>query len=252
MATRNMEVVETSHQRFENLYIKQLLRMSTDDCNLADDSPFDYLLPCMRLLLDNIAGRCASIDRIPSLMPADPKCLAIESDMLTVMNLHVEDCQKHIKDFHKRKALLPSQQVNELLRDVDNFLYHIRRAQEHLQGCLNRRVSLLALEESQKSIQQVESGKRLSQLAYIYLPLAFSSSLFGMNIPAFQNGTITSFIITTVVLLICSLLFWLLFLPLQKAYRQLDENKAIVWTRCKRCVLWKTRHMRERWNSRNT
>ena len=239
MATRNMKVVQTPRSWLRTLYIQQLLQMSTDDCRLANDSPFEYLLPCMRLLLDNIAGKCANttqaIDRISSVKPADPKSLEIKSDMLAKIILHVEDCQKQIQIFHKRRVLLPSQQVSELLSDLDDFLYDIRRTQKALQDSLNRQVSLLALKESKKSIQQVESGKRLSQLAYIYLPLAFSSSLFGMNIAALQNSTMASFIITTVVLLSCSLLFWLLFLPLQQVYRWL-----VIY--CRRIIIYTKYH----------
>lgn len=53
----------------------------------------------------------------------------------------------------------------------------------------NRRIRLAALEESAKSIELAGSVKTLSQLAFVFLPLTFSATLFGMNLREFGQGT---------------------------------------------------------------
>jgi Mg2+ and Co2+ transporter CorA len=49
-----------------------------------------------------------------------------------------------------------------------------RRIQQHL--------TELSIEESQRSIREAASVKRLTQLAFVFIPLTFATSIFGMNL----------------------------------------------------------------------
>ena len=74
---------------------------------------------------------------------------------------------------------------------------------------MNRIVDTLALKESRKSIQQSTSTKRLSELAYVFLPLILSTSIFGMNVIEVQNIQLRVFYGTAGIALAMSLFLWL-------------------------------------------
>ena len=62
------------------------------------------------------------------------------------------------------------------LNDLESLPTETEALQRRGQSPINRFVGTLALEEPRKSIQQSTSTKRLSQLAYIFLPLSLSTS----------------------------------------------------------------------------
>lgn len=71
---------------------------------------------------------------------------------------------------------------------VDDYTALSREANEtksHIRDLTNRHVSFWALRGSKRSIEEAASVKRLSQPAYIFLPLTFTSSLFSINIHEF-------------------------------------------------------------------
>ena len=49
-------------------------------------------------------------------------------------------------------------------------------------------VAALSLEESRKGIQQASSVARLTQLAFIFIPLTFTTGVSGMNVESLKNG----------------------------------------------------------------
>jgi Mg2+ and Co2+ transporter CorA len=55
-------------------------------------------------------------------------------------------------------------------------------------GVLNHTVGLLALKESKESIRQTQIVSRLSQLAFVFIPLTFVTSCFGMNLTVLGSG----------------------------------------------------------------
>ena len=74
---------------------------------------------------------------------------------------------------------------------------------------MNRLIGTFALKESRRSIEQSTSTKRLSQLAYIFLPLSLSTSIFGMNVIELQNTPLRVFFRTAGITVAMSLILWL-------------------------------------------
>ena len=69
-----------------------------------------------------------------------------------------------------------------------------------------RQLAETQLEESRKAIQQADTIKRLTVLAFIYIPIQTASSIFGMNLKELQpNPSIWVYIITCVIMLIVTL-----------------------------------------------
>jgi hypothetical protein len=86
-----------------------------------------------------------------------------------------------------------------------------RRMQKHL--------TELSIEESRRSVQEAISVKRLTQLAFIFIPLNFASSVFGMNLNELTGvGPHIWVFVTTSICLVAAVL---LFVPMMKS---LGEN----------------------------
>jgi Mg2+ and Co2+ transporter CorA len=60
-------------------------------------------------------------------------------------------------------------------------------------------LSTMSILESQKSIEQSEQVNKLTRLAFVYIPLSFISSVFGMNVKEIQaNPSIWVFFATAI------------------------------------------------------
>ena len=92
-------------------------------------------------------------------------------------------------------------------------------------------VAILSLEESHKSIQQAQSTKRLTQLAYVFLPLSLSASIFGMNVTELQSVSIAAPIATASIILALSLVFWFLLSQMTRE-EVVDIGRTVV-------ILWR-------------
>jgi len=56
-----------------------------------------------------------------------------------------------------------------------------------------------SLEESRRAIEQAEKVKRLTLLAFFFVPLSFTASIFGMNFKEFGQGHLSIYIFGIVV-----------------------------------------------------
>ena len=95
------------------------------------------------------------------------------------------------------------------LKDLETLQNKIEALQGRSRVLMNRLVSTLALKESQRSIEQSTSTKRLAQLAYIFLPLSLSTSVFGVNVIELQNTQLRVFFSTAGNTLAMSPILWL-------------------------------------------
>jgi hypothetical protein len=85
----------------------------------------------------------------------------------------------------------------------------------------------MAIQESRRSIKEAVSVKRLTQLAFVFIPLSYASSLFGMNINEMTgNGSsLWIFVVTSLALLISAMCFWGLSSTIQRRWaRHMEER----------------------------
>ncbi|KAI1619337.1 hypothetical protein EDD37DRAFT_214927 [Exophiala viscosa] len=75
--------------------------------------------------------------------------------------------------------------------------------------------ALLSLEESKKSIKEAESVGRLTQLAFVFVPLTFTTGVFGMNIVPFGGHAPIKFWITATLLSVGAMVLWSMFKRLE-------------------------------------
>ena len=92
------------------------------------------------------------------------------------------------------------------LKDLQNLGSRVKALPKQAQAVLDWLVSNLSLEDSGRSLEQSITTKRLTQLAYVFLPLSFSTSVFGMNISELQHTPMRTFVVTTILLLFAGLL----------------------------------------------
>jgi Mg2+ and Co2+ transporter CorA len=77
----------------------------------------------------------------------------------------------------KDKMLSPSMvpEFENLAQDVEEFK---KRAESTFQALM----STMAIVESQKAISQAEAISKLTNLAFVFVPLSLTASIFGMNV----------------------------------------------------------------------
>lgn len=68
------------------------------------------------------------------------------------------------------------------------------------------------LKEARKSVDQAETVTKLTYLAFFFLPLSFTASLFGMNFKQFGTGSLNIWVMFVVLVPImgvsCIICFW--------------------------------------------
>jgi hypothetical protein len=92
---------------------------------------------------------------------------------------------------------------------VTDFEYLLKRSKTLAKRCVDGIEAIgsnAQLEEARKAIQEAEQTRRLTLLAFFYLPLTFTTSIFGMNIKELGQGDKSIWIafVTGLVVLILS------------------------------------------------
>jgi hypothetical protein len=68
-----------------------------------------------------------------------------------------------------------------IIGDIKFLRQRYEIVDQYWRSQLNYKASIASLKESRLGIQQNQSVKRLTQLAFIFIPLSFITSVFGMN-----------------------------------------------------------------------
>ena len=110
-----------------------------------------------------------------------------------------------------------STQHEELLKYIKEVLDDGSRVVRLIREQMQAEISLWSIEESRRSIEEAISVKRLTQLAFVFIPLSFVTSVFGMNVQEI-SGTgvkIWIFVVTAFIVGGSSIVFWRLIKPVQ-------------------------------------
>ncbi|KAF3905303.1 hypothetical protein ABW21_db0209500 [Orbilia brochopaga] len=114
-------------------------------------------------------------------------------------------------------------QYEELRRDKEYFIQVqdvIKGWEVDLRGQMQLIFNLISIDEAYRSREQNTSLKRLSWITFIFLPMLFMSSLFGMNIDLLANNPAWWwYLVWTAPALTLVLLFWLV-------YRVWDQRRV--------------------------
>ncbi|KAL0937477.1 uncharacterized protein CTRU02_207208 [Colletotrichum truncatum] len=105
---------------------------------------------------------------------------------------------KSAEDFARDNGTADSSETTAVLAELRRLETSINGLSERVVNHTNALAVTASLDESRKAIQMTDSVKLLTQLAFIFIPLTFSASIFGMNFEELGSGTlhITSFVST--------------------------------------------------------
>jgi hypothetical protein len=76
----------------------------------------------------------------------------------------------------------------DLKKDLDYLLARIEILSNRCNRITDTLLSTMSILESQKSIEQSQQVNKLTRLAFVYIPLSFISSVFGMNVKEIQTN----------------------------------------------------------------
>lgn len=91
---------------------------------------------------------------------------------------------------------------------VQKAVTEARETDEFLRSLMQTEVGLMSIQDSQRSIEEAIAVRNLTKLAFIFIPLTFATSVFGMNVNEI-NDTGPSFWIFVVTALAVAVLTWL-------------------------------------------
>ncbi|KAF3903251.1 hypothetical protein ABW20_dc0106039 [Dactylellina cionopaga] len=106
-------------------------------------------------------------------------------------------------------------QYAELVRDKEYFVQVqdvLKGWEVDLRGQMQLIFNLISIDEAYRSREQNTSLKRLSWITFIFLPMLFMSSIFGMNIDLLLNNPAWWwYLVWTAPMLVIVLLFWFVY-----------------------------------------
>ena len=182
LAERGIYGLDQRVQIFE-----EMLQLSDSNfLESANDEPLEYLCPLIRLAIEGVSTTVSDLRLLFRHWPLNTNetiTVVAESHAQTIR--HVESLRHLTQTLATHCSLVASRHSGVLL-DVQKYSDCVSDDAQGLcelvQGRIQIQTGLASIRESQRSIEEALSVKRLTQLAFIFIPLTYSTSLFGMNI----------------------------------------------------------------------
>lgn len=133
--------------------------------------------------------------------------LALLDRLRTYVNDNLMICRAHFNTrLHRPKHTGAGSDVfDELKTDLEYMLARIESLRARCDTTTTTLLSTMSILESQKSIEQSRQVNKLTKLAFVYVPLSFVSSVFGMNVKEIQtNPPMWMFVVTAVAFILLS------------------------------------------------
>ena len=237
------------------IFQTRLRTWSTELVQLADDNPYVYLLPLVELKAE------VSLEQIRLLsygawvrqpFPASDPCWIIEQgpDRMKEILSAITTASDTIINFERfYESLLERIDIDKTALFAHfpgpaiSYRETISMARSRLailRDCMQYEVALLTTEESRKSIEEAAAVRRLSQLAFIFIPLSYVNSIYGMNILEWTGSGVRVwvFVVTSGVMTFLSISLWWLHDRSRKTRRSPDEvGLRTRWDRFKRVYI---------------
>jgi len=153
----------------------------------ADRCILEYLLPYVRM---------SSIDHVEHLNRAREESRIILEDGGFQREALLQQFWKDFtplrdsiwNSYDNLTRMPPSNRRDTYLADYQHLVNYVDQFGQDLRDSLNRKVGTLSLQESRQSIKEAETVRRLSQLAFVFIPMTFVTSCFGMNLQILGSG----------------------------------------------------------------
>jgi hypothetical protein len=161
----------------ESIFRKFLATLSHDDLLLALETPTLFIEPIARLKAMHILRllRGHEYDFNEKSRESTKDKMQRFKHALSLLQDSVESVDAFFSTSSGTTEL-------SVLRDFEFVQKKYEATARTLREELNYEASMASLDESRLGIQQNASVKRLTQLAFVFIPLSFVTSVFGMNI----------------------------------------------------------------------
>ncbi|KAJ6086237.1 hypothetical protein N7486_010518 [Penicillium sp. IBT 16267x] len=150
------------------------------------------------------------------------------------IDMDVQSLRKTIDSFRgpiisrisQMQNTLDSQKWRDLLHDYERLLEQATQNSDEFEAYEARCMNRFGLTTSTRSVLQSESIGRISILAFIFIPLSFITSLFGMNVVEFGSGSIKLSVIieSAMALVFAVFMVWFLSSWIASLIGDLQEN----------------------------
>ena len=178
-----------------SLYTHALHRTTPEDVAANVANPIEYVIPYAQMILIN-ATFVMDTWAMKVMHPQGKTSANLE--------VHYDKQVASLNEIRlNRDALMSfttsgsSKRWGKMLMDYERVLQSTeQQINVVLAQKMTYRAAMASLDESRVGIEQAKRGmeqnarvKRLTQLAFVFIPLSFSTSLFGMNLQILENGT---------------------------------------------------------------
>ncbi|KAH0563072.1 hypothetical protein GP486_002366 [Trichoglossum hirsutum] len=182
-----------------------LKKFSPDEVRSANRTPLEYVIPFARLVLIELNQRVQQTEtelesQFTFGAAGNATTEILEGSWAVLHDFHL-DLSASLRSLSASTPSEPTTRVTSLLEDCRYLTHRIERIQQDLRDYLNRHVAMASLRESrlgveasERSIAQAKSINRLTKLAFVFIPLSFVSSVFGMNFKELGTGQLSIWI----------------------------------------------------------
>jgi hypothetical protein len=183
--------------------------------NILD--PYRYIYPWLEYKVYDLISDTSFIGYLLSKWDIEKALESIEYLTLSRYATILEDKLFHIDECFRTFRKIGTSPKSGISDELTSILAFYEDAAKDAQGLIQiiirrmqQRLTELSIQESQRSIREATSVKRLTQLAFVFIPLSFATSIFGMNLNELTGvgPNVWIFVITALVLLAPILLTW--------------------------------------------
>ncbi|KAH0539016.1 hypothetical protein FGG08_004410 [Glutinoglossum americanum] len=220
---------------------------------IYDENPADYLFPYVR----DSARAAASLCNRHAHFDADPDGIHGASPFTWQWNQSNRRALISSMNSLARFVAYPEidtgvrpLKLRSLLPDYAALIKEAEVTGLDFQGLLQQRANSAAMEETKRGIAQADSVRRLALVAFVFIPLNFATSFFGMNFEQLGTGTLNIgyFFLLAALAGGLSLALSTTLKPIEAAWLQAryrfalreyqDNDKELVASITKRQIIW--------------
>lgn len=196
-----------------DVYMDRLCALSQEKIASSRLNPIEFLLPYCQLATTTEDYWASSWNS--RAFPGSTEGSDLSHGYRETCN-RVDGLRENLKELQRFTPDTPSELWMELLEIVKTSVSRGENRLENFRQTMNYNATLASLEESRQGIEytrlaliQNNRVKRLTQLAFLFIPLSTIASLFGMNITALNSGAASIWMV--VVAAGCAYIFVVLF-----------------------------------------
>ena len=190
---------KTRNSRSSVAYENLLLELSVKDVVAANSNPIEFIYPYARLYAIRYSRTVSMVLDKVNWEHSAYESWELEhlNDYRPLSRIVISELTGSFRSL-SRHSNSDSKNWKKLKSDYDEVLAQARQLDEDFKDHMRTYVGIMTLKESKKSIQQADSVRRITQLAFIFVPLTFVTSVFGMNLESFGTGNIKTWLFLAV------------------------------------------------------